>query len=400
MSKNYGIMVNVADDGAVTSNKIKQYVNYEEMVADLNPGKFGIIEETNTVYHYQDGSWVIGFPTVANSVEYTAFEVYAHDTEIPFGYCEELGGTIEYYKPTTSSKTGVTKHPADVTGIPPQMTHKFLIRGNTPQNDQDVIVDWGDGTIDDLKTIVPTSLVDDRYKSSSYTIVYGMSHTYQKPGKYIVKVYGSTYQHLQYDEEVEDGKDCNLICRVFDTDLPIASHLNNFDALCKYAIMLTSVNVGRASSGRFLEGRNCSDCFSYCYNLESATGFNKYAQFRYIAGLFFRCHSLKYTDIVIPAWCYACGAAFFENINLEVDINKVLPNDSNSAWQCTKVSIDRAFFMCEKLYGTVPAEDLWNSDHTKFYFSNKTFGKTSAEFMAQVPASWGGTASDDIITVN
>lgn len=393
MHEVYGMMVSQDDLGRNITSKIKKYATYNDMMADNSPGFYGIVEENNTVYHWNGKVWVIGFPNIVHEESYTAFEVYAHDKEIPFGYCEELGGYISYYKMTTSSKTGVN-NPAGVTGIAPQMTHKFLLRGNTPQEKQDVVVDWGDGTIDNLKEIVPTNLVDERYISSSYTIVYGMSHTYQKPGKYIVKIFGTTYQHIQYDEEADDGDDCNLICRVFDHDLPIAPHLNNFDAFCKYAIMLTKVNVGRASSGRFLEARNCSDCFSYCYNLESATGFNKYAQFRYIAGMFYRCHSLKTTDLVIPAWCYACGALCFENINLEVDIAKILPNDSKAGWQCTKVAIDRAFYMCGKIYGTIPAEDLWNSSHNEFYFSNKTFGKTSEAIMAQVPTSWGGTLAE------
>ena len=384
MIKVQGMFVTVNDDGSTITSKVKRYSTYAEMVEDSAPEQFAIVDENNTVYHRVDDQWVIGFPNIDRDDDYTAFEVYANDTVIPVGYCEALGGEVREE-------------------IPVGMTHKFVVRGSTPQEEQDVVVDWGDGTIEELKNIIPASeihkeLDDDKYSSGSYSVIYSMEHTNDKPGKYIVKVFGTTYKHIQCDEDADDGDQCNLICRIFDKDLPIASHLNTFDSMCRFAKRLLSVNLCGTGGSRFLMAYNVYMTFSDCTNLLSATGFNKYAKFKYIGGIFRGCSNLITTDFVIPQWTISCTAAFYGCVALVADVAKILPQ--GVGFSGTSIEVDRLFTYDSNLYGTVPAAMLWESTTVNFVGDKKNgltqvFKKCSTELMAQVPTTWGGTKTEE-----
>lgn len=47
--------------------------------------------------------------------------------------------------------------------------------------------------------------------------------------------------------------------------------------------------------------------------------------------------------------------------------------------------------------GTVPADQFWNNNKVTWKNTSTAFGACSQAIRAQVPVSWGGTASDDII---
>ena len=534
MNEIFGRFVSINDAGQTVSSSVKRYPKYQDMLDDQAPGVYGIVEETNNVYHRSNGQWVLGFRNVSDDKDYTAFEVLANDHVISpvegelistdynssthvlnkdglyrltlvnadYKVSNELAtGTISYvlksdglyqitminkaykapnfdlrndalYKgnnrtPYTDTKINgnecsrathelteigiyskvlVTNdytssnyivnenglfsielvssdyddyfHTLKADGlyfkvarneeigdfvheeIPVGMTHKFLIRGSVPQEQQDVIVDWGDGSIEYLNQIVPTSEINPDYKSSSYPIVYGMAHTYTNPGRYIVKIFGTTYSHIQHDEEASDKETTNLISRIFDADLPIGSALKSVDGLCKYAMRLTRVNVSAASSGKLLEMRNVTDLFSYCKNLITATGFNRYADFRYVSSIFFRCWNLRSTDFIIPNWCIFCDAAFFECKELISPIEKLLPQRTvGGGFDMSYVSLTRIFNTCSKLTGTIPTEMLWDNPYVKFNFgANETtigicFKNASEEIRSQVPDIWGGFIS-------
>ena len=63
----------------------------------------------------------------------------------------------------------------------------------------------------------------------------------------------------------------------------------------------------------------------------------------------------------------------------------------------TIVFLDRTFKGCAKLTGTLNANKLWNNKNILWCNTGSTFAGCSDEIRAQVPVSWGGTASDDII---
>ena len=376
-----GMFIASTEDGSTVTDKVFKYSTYQEMLDDTDHGKYGIVD--NVVYHNVKGTWVVGFQNINDSKSYTAFEVLANDEIIPVGYSEELNGDVHEE-------------------IPIGMTHKFVLRGSTAQADQDVVVDWGDGTIEALKNIEPASethkkLGDGKYSSGSYSVIYAMSHTYATPGRYTVKVFGTTYKHIQYDEDAEDGASCNLVCRIFEEDLPVASHLNTFDSMCRYAKRLLTVNLCGQSGNQFLNACNVYMTFSDCTNLISANGFNKYAKFKYIGGIFRGCPNLVTTDFIIPQWCVSCTAAFYGCKALVADVAKILP--SNFGFSGTAVEIDRLFTYDQSLYGTISADKLWNSSSVSFIGDKKNgltqvFKGCSAEIRAQVPVSWGGTLAE------
>ena len=55
------------------------------------------------------------------------------------------------------------------------------------------------------------------------------------------------------------------------------------------------------------------------------------------------------------------------------------------------------FYQCEILTGIVPADKLWNNKQVTWTGTSTCFDQCSDEIRSQVPVSWGGTASDDII---
>ena len=100
---------------------------------------------------------VISYANVDNELQilsledYTAFQVFAHDYDIPVGECTELGGYV-----TNALKAC--------------MTHKFGIRSQELPEKQNVVIDWGDGNHTQLSNLTP--------KSSYYYV----QHTYKNNG--------------------------------------------------------------------------------------------------------------------------------------------------------------------------------------------------------------------------
>lgn len=361
MSKFYGSMVTAVEDGGTIVDKIKSYDNYEEMVNDSNSGKYGICKDTNTVWHKTDNGWVVGFANIERDDDYTAFEVFAHDYVIPVGECEELGGYV-------NSK------------VPASMTHSFIIRSNFNQTDIDVVIDWGDGTIKKLSDITP---------SSNYR--YTVSHTYNVNGKYIVKVFGKKYFAF-----LHGTTGTNILCRIFDYDLPVASHLTNFSSFARATNHLLHVDVSRCEN--FTKNfSNIALLFATCQNLISAKGFNVIRNKRNISygQVFYNNHALKETDFLFSHNLGGIAGTFYKCMNLEFDVASVFTYFNQDNYQT--IDCNNLFSNCSKMHGIIPANKLWNNKKINWTNTIDVFTGCSEEIRAQAPVSWGGTASDDII---
>jgi hypothetical protein len=59
-----------------------------------------------------------------------------------------------------------------------------------------------------------------------------------------------------------------------------------------------------------------------------------------------------------------------------------------------KITVGELFRRCAKLYGTVPADKLWNDTSIEWVDTANAFEGCSAAILAQVPKSWGGTAPE------
>ena len=288
-------------------------------------------------------------------------------------------------------------------------TEKFILRTTTLQENQDIIVDWGDGTFSNVKN-------GDFESVSSSGFDYTMSHTYTQPTefdkeildlsnttikyrktkRYIIKIYGKQYYGFKYTY-IEPY---NLMCRCLDWDLPIASHFTNLASFCYGAKGLQVVAVPEYTT--YLKNViNFSSMFdgsppNNCSNLISVTGFGKNDNdINYACNYMFNdCHNLSVCDFILPNLNTGSMSNIFNNCSsLIVDINSLIPKQG---FLHKEINVEK-LFNSTAISGTVPANLLWNDSNITWKNTSNTFSNCSNEIRAQVPVSWGGTASDDII---
>ena len=292
--------------------------------------------------------------------DYTAFEVFAHDYEIPSGEVnDDLGGMVNNV-------------------ISAQMKHYFYIMSYQDQPNQNVIIDWGDGSVVKLSSATPTA--------SENEFSYLLKHTYATNGKYIVKIYGNTYFSIKHSTGASIP---NIVCRVLDKDLPVASHITNFKEFCCQCKHLLNVNVINNKNFN-LNYANITSMFKDCLNLLEAKGFivtNK-TGVEY-TGLFANCTSLTYTDFKLINSKESYADVFNNCLKLGADINDLLKGfnpDKNSS-----INVNNLFANCALLSGVVPADKLWNDKSITWLNNERCFTECSEQIRSQVPVSWGGT---------
>lgn len=301
--------------------------------------------------------------------DYTAFEVFAHDYDIPVGECEELGGYVN-------------------NELSACMSHQIRIRSEQLPEDQNIIIDWGDGTITNLSS----DIADDNLTGSALNWTYTISHEYPQTGKYIVKIFGNTYFNFGSSA---NNTTPNIVCRIFDVDLPVASHLGNFSSTCKYCKHLLNVNVfGSANFNK--NYYNISQMFYGATNLLSATGFACKNKINVMYnGLFNNCYSLKTTDFILSPTTSGIPQVFRNCYELSGNVENIMAYYFPITSSTTNISIKQLFYKCEKISGTINSDLLWNNPDVIWTSTDAFTGCTLIQ--DQAPVSWGGNASDDII---
>ena len=368
----YGMFVRSTDDGSSLTSKVKRYPTYQDMVNDESPSVYAIVDENNTVYHRENDQWIVGFPNVSNSSDYSAFEVMPNKTTIAVGTLDELTGIT--YKYAVNSCT----------------THKMTIRSLQEPTDCDVVIDWGDGTVD--------SIANGDYVSHSVGSSYEVSHDYSTSmssdiQRFIVKIYGKDYWAFRHNSYQNN----NLISRIFAADLPIANHIGNFASMAIYSHRLLKVKFPKATKP-YSEVWNWSACFGYCENLSTVTGFSdiRVRDDAIVNQIFIQDYSLETVDFVIPAGCNDIYSCFKSCQNLTNDINTLLPANG---FKSVNIRIVDTFAGASRITGTVPAAKLWNDPKINWIVEstdgqNLVFSHCSASILSQVPTSWGGTKVD------
>lgn len=366
MRSRIGMFVASDDNGSTVTDKVYRYDSYQEMVDDTDHGKYGIVD--NTVYHYTDNGWVVGFSNVENDRVYSAFEVYAHDEDIPVG--ELSAPHLDYI-----GREGDMISQA----VPASMTHTFIIRTRNYQEDQNVVVDWGDGSTTALVNVEPLVLTGE----CRFTV----SHTYEKVGTYIVKIFGTTYFSFMFGNNETN----NLLCRIFDTDLPLAPWIWNVSGMCRQAQRLLRVEFYSHAVGR--QAVNWANAFLGCRNLLTVYGFDQYFNhYTACTQIFTNARALKATDFTLcshPKILNANANAFTKCEKLQMDISRLIP--VNGFKSGSTIDLSQTFMGDVLLTGTVPAKYLWEDTTIEWVNTEKTFEGCSAEIRAQVPVSWGGT---------
>ena len=320
-----------------------------------------------------------------NLMDYTAFEVFAHDYDIPVGECEELGGPI--------SIAG---------GLSACMGHHMIVRTteNVKEN-LDVIIDWGDGTIEKLSDTINENIFDvssiGKDGKLEYSYRYHVGHIYSAAGKYIIKIYGKNYYSITTKDPYKDNTPLesdnsygNIICRVFDKDLPIASHIRNLSSFCNGSRQLLYVDV---SNSNFDEVAYHADfVFANCRNLLSAKGFSVDSNIKRCGGLFFSCLSLTYTDFSLPKLVYSCDQIFYDCRKLKKDISEIFSKIHSFPNKLKAISVKECFLNCYEIYGTVPEHLLWNNKTVNWTNTSTCFKSyIVGNVRSNVPVSWGGT---------
>lgn len=270
------------------------------------------------------------------------------------------------------------------------MTHHIRIASNTPPEYQDVRIDWGDGT----ETLLSSENVENDYVPYYYNV----RHTYENEGFYIMKMYGKQYFRISsYGEQTEDTGyyvNTNLICRVFEDNLPIASHLQDFNKTCECARKLTSVAITRNFDRSYV--CNVQYMFNHCTNLKTVSGF-KYYRFQYLSAadnMFSNCTNLTSSDFKLPDGNQLAGTGFsgiYANCGkLSTSLKALLPPNGFAQ---KNVALHNAFKNCTSLPALPSGLDaiLWK-DITRNWSCSGCF--TGSSVASQAPVSWGGDLAD------
>ena len=353
---------------------IVQVENYDALpLAPLD--KLYITKDTGDIFFYINGAWKKLTSVIS---DYTAFEVYATDTEIAAGSVDDV--------------TGLTYAEA----VPAGMTHHFALRTDVSvakAAEADVVVDWGDGV---RETFADAYGVDTQDWESDREVIYRMRHTYAAPGRYIVTISGKDYWNFYSpNEDASSGE--YILSRVFDVDLPVASCVTNLTMACRWAQKLLRVRIPTGLD-LFANRHNVAFLFKGCRNLVEAIGMKtKFRYARDVSCMFEDCDNLTTTDFELPVEVLKSTGyqhVFFGCGKLAVDINTLLPK---TGFANRKVDLSSTFYNCAALTGTVPADILWK-DSSKLWSVEAAFAGCSDAIRAQVPTSWGGTSTDEIIS--
>ena len=313
----------------------------------------------------------------SNNLDYTAFEVFAHDYDIPVGENADLGTVSE--------------------AISANLTHVMILRTTAiNQQDCDAVVQWGDGT----KSVI----ADGDYNTTGFihegTGNYTVQHTYNSTGKYIVKVYGKTVYNIQHREDMTDGsgntsENYNLMCRVFEADLPVSLYIMaNLSNFCRSAKRLLTVD---AETIKYKALVNVGGMFRGCSNLLTASNFNREFQRANCEAAFRDCVNMVHCDMVLPlcsVYHTACDQMYMNCSKLAENAGKFLTYYSIN---CNSMYFRKVFYNCSSLTGSASAlaDILWNNSSIKWKSTEDAF--TGSGIYATAPQSWGGAAYDSII---
>lgn len=418
-----GMFIASTEDGSTVTDKVFKYSTYQEMLDDTDHGKYGIVD--NVVYHNVKGTWVVGFSNVEYPGEYTAFEVAAHDYDIPAGDSEFLGGYVS--KPIPASMTHViclrsTVRFEDLYDIVKNDAGSITSAKSDAWKKSDVVIDWGDGSVTSVASCDPLTATGDP-ETAKDILTFDVNgadlelkaeylHTYANPGKYIVKVYGNDYFCIgaAKDRSITNAseKDAwytkyNLICRVMDVDLPISSHVTSLARFAQRSIRLLKIQV--PSYYKFPAIENGSGMFGFCFNLQYIKGFkNRLAMVAVMEDCCNGCGELLESDLMIPCILSRGSAkAFYANCpKLTTGIETLF---HGCGILNSKLSLRTTFKGCKstKTDYSKLAKLLWNNPNVEFTDTTQalwvdTKNGSNPEWAEEqgslIPKSWGGTLAE------
>lgn len=359
MRERVGLFITTDDNGSTVSDRVYKYGSYQEMLNDTAPGRYGIVD--NIVYNRTNDTWSVGFPNVVNGDDCMAFEVMPNKVEIAAGTVDDVTG-LSY---------GVAVAACTV--------HKMTICSDYAPEVNDIVIDWGDGTVEAINDGNHT------YNGSTYELEHDYSEVMTSNiQRFIVKIYGKRYWAFRHNKYTTN----NLMSRIFDLDLPVSRHLANFASTCFCANRLLSVYFYNYYH-RIL---NINSMFCKCANLKSVKGFGTILNNEngVAGGTFEGCGELVDTDFRFPAGISTIGSTFPRCVKLAKDINDLLPV---YGFENKTVVIQLTFLNCRALTGEGFGDKLWNDNTVNWIVKNSgtNYPFTGSSLKAIVPTTWGGT---------
>lgn len=350
--------------------------NYVCNSVDLPEG-YSDITPPNSVISYQlnikNNQWQLinaasDFESTPNNV--TKFQVYANTEVIPAG----------------SSIPELSKNYTTSVEIPVGMIHEFSldIFGDLIQSD--VTIDWGDGNI--------TKVCEETSKT--------FSHTYIKTGKYLITIAGEKYNRIK-----STSSDKNLICRIFEYDLPTTAKLRKASSLCAGALRLIELDC--TYNDTFKKLINFPYLFLNCQNLKKAIGFPDLTYVQSVNGVFSSCHNLITTDFKLPEFSDDYSAVFAACYELTTPIDKLLPtagfapntiNLTDTFTGLAKSSISNIDNLNNKLFNNLNIKQFTGT--LSSYFGTVYTGlsgqtvKTNPSILAHISVLYGGVYPENI----
>lgn len=342
---------------------------------------------------------------VTQPIEYTEFILWANESTVPQGtYIRvtneapvilgdsvptDMTNVVRTFPgiSTIDNHTGLVISGSPIT---PSKTHKLILKCLPKvKTELDVVIDWGDGNVDELSTTTNPNIT---FAEDGRTLKVTAEHTYDNYGIYYLKIKGN--DSLRYESDVNGNGANNLIHKV----VKISNTWTNWSNMFNYALRLFKFDLGTYSNQiQFCE--NFYRTFKNCENMVDCYGF--IASTRKITtcgGMFWNCYNMTKTDFRMPEYQQELAYSYtFKNCaNLTGAFSDYLPVN---LFLQNKINIDRAFDCCEKLtYNSTVADKLWNDPTITWLNTNRTFINCSSTVRAYIPTAWGGTNTQIVET--
>jgi hypothetical protein len=343
---------------------------------------------------------------LVSNKKYTAIEVFATDKDIPAGTIDDQSGVgdllgIDNYKGTSLIYNN-TVSASTVCGIG--------LRVGELDNYDDIKIEWGDDT---------TSVISDGFEvvksDGSPNGEFGVGrqfdfyHDYKTPGKRIVKIYGNIYgiKGLSSGTKGDLTLNGNLICRIWDEDLPCASNVYCWKEVLRNGLRMLQVRIPFTFQW---PNNNLQLYYAFrdCKNLVKFLNYSTVPTCQTMNSMFRGCVSL--TDLQFEVESFGVWKSIYGGYSnlcdgctsLQTPIYKIVPF---RGWGSgTQIHIENMFRNCTSLPpeiergnndGTSAAEVLWDLEPHGYRFwkgsGSGVFAGCPAELLANIPTSWGGT---------
>ena len=343
---------------------------------------------------------------INNDYNYTSFEVFPTNKDIPEGTFDTLNSLSEVFD--WNIEDPLIAH-QNFTGLEYKVTVqqndtlRIQMHSTSPKFEQNVIIDWGDGQKTDIKSdsVETYELITDEDESQYYYNIV-ISHTYS--GNYvnkknIVKIFGNKYYMIRH-AVVDDYS--NLISRILDSkDLRFSNCILNVSSIAAKSNRILKIVCHHTENTNI---NNIHRMFAECKNLQIVDIYQAFFRnLTYTSQLFEACTNLIHSNVRLPSssclkvkssqytpetpiYVFEGATGFYTNCkNLDEDIEDLLPYNG---FDSNIVDFEYTFNNCSKLHGKIDPDILWNNKGVKFINTEGCFNGCSQEILQQVPKTW------------